>query len=280
MFNLEYIGKIQKYIDANLVSEKQILQLQNLGLSLQSVIKELDKGIGVLSIIKQEVDRQNSYFCNLAKRIKQLDEKHNKVYIKNHENIKKLADKCWFFPFLEFAINQQEELLSLLGNNSIDELEIELESFFKAEQQKIEQYIIQKYPCLKNFCSEVFFAHYNKKYYLSVPMFFTLVDSIASLSTVNAPYFFKDEYSKKAKIVKNNLDSNYFKNFYNLLVQNLYIGLQEDARQSHELSNSLNRHVVVHGLLNEYDWGNETDSLKAMSLAYFIAILFQKKEKK
>ena len=110
----------------------------------------------------------------------------------------------------------------------------------------------------KNLISEAFKAHKNKMYYSSTILFLSQVDGIGEGKIFRGKKALK-EYLSKGK---------HFDLFDNVLQEETAINVDTRKSKTNYFSD-LNRHGVMHGL--HFNYGNEKNSLKALSLLCFIS---------
>ncbi len=143
--------------------------------------------------------------------------------------------------------------------NTFNEKEHVLIDYYKKGLKEIEVLLLKNQLLQNKIISEAFKAHKNKMYYSSTILFLSLADGICE-----GKIFSGNKESKKSFF--DSKKSPYFTN--NTLLNETAIN--EDSRKDEtNFFSELNRHKVMHGLSNDY--GNEINSLKALSLLCFVS---------
>ncbi len=146
-----------------------------------------------------------------------------------------------------------------IHDNTFNENEYILIDYYKKGLKEIEVSLSKKHLVQNKIILEAFKAHKNKMYYSSTILFISLADGICE-----GKIFSGKKESKKAFF--DSKKSPYFTN--NTLLNETAIN--EDSRKdATNFFSELNRHKVMHGLYSDY--GNEINSLKALSLLCFVS---------
>jgi hypothetical protein len=131
------------------------------------------------------------------------------------------------------------------------------QNYYKNNLNLIETKLLNKHLDRNEIISEAFKAHKNKMYNSSVILFISQSDGICEGKIFSG---------NKKKDFFDSKKSSYFVN--NTLLNETAIN--EDSRKdSTAFFSELNRHKVMHGLTSDY--GNEINSLKALSLLCFVS---------
>jgi hypothetical protein len=144
-----------------------------------------------------------------------------------------------------------------IQNNTFNEKEHVLIDYYKNNLNDIESKLLKKHLDRNKIISEAFIAHKNKMFNSSTILFISQSDGICEgkifsgnkkkdfFDSKKSPYFVKKILLDETAINENTWKevSNYF--------------------------SELNRHKVMHGLTSDY--GNEINSLKALSLLCFVS---------
>ena len=170
----------------------------------------------------------------------------------------KLSNYGWYvsanFNFLDVL-----SIFQSIDENTFKQNEFILIDYYKKGLNKIEVSLLKKQLVKNKIISEAFKAHKNKMYYSSTILFISIADGICEGKI----------FSGKKEIKKSFFDSKKSHYFTNNILLN-ETAINEDSRKDEtNFFSELNRHKVMHGLSDDY--GNEINSLKALSLLCFVS---------
>lgn len=189
--------------------------------------------------------------------ISSIISKHLKIENEsNSKNLSILLNFGWYIPS-SFKIVEFNKLITLIKNDEYIESEILLIKFFKTNLNKIENRLINKHLNRENLIKEAFKAHKNKMYYSSTILFLSQSDGI----TKNKLFINSKKFNESIDFEKN-------PNFIEILGKESPLNVDTRKEKNINYFSDLNRHAVIHGISN--DFGNEINSLKALSLLCFI----------
>lgn len=168
----------------------------------------------------------------------------------------KLSNYGWYIP-AEFQLKQINELVSLFDSNQkeADDLIID---FFRKNIKSIEKKLIRRHIERKEIIKEAFKGHNAKMFHSSTILFISISDGLSECKIFQDTKNFnnKIDMTKNPEIIK---------------ILSVESPLNVDTRKKKNPSffSELNRHNVIHGM--KYDYGNEINSLKSLSLLCFIS---------
>jgi len=158
----------------------------------------------------------------------------------------------WYIPpFIEIRI--VFDIIKLFENDKIIEAENILINYFKKNLEKIKSALITRHSKRTDILNEAFLAHRKKLFYSSTIIFLSQADGICD------SIIFRGSEIKKIKTNKENHP------IINILAEkNSLTDYYSRKTKNSNYFSDLNRHGVMHGISNDY--GNELNSLKALSL--------------
>ena len=158
----------------------------------------------------------------------------------------------WYIPpFIEIRI--VFDIIKLFENDKIIEAENILINYFKKNLEKIKSALITRHSKRTDILNEAFLAHRKKLFYSSTIIFLSRADGICD------SIIFRGSEIKKIKTNKENHP------IINILAEkNSLTDYYSRKTKNSNYFSDLNRHGVMHGISNDY--GNELNSLKALSL--------------
>ena len=144
-------------------------------------------------------------------------------------------------------------------------VELVLEEHFRNQIRNIERRLLNAYPSRAPLLQDAFWAHYKRKFSLSIPVFLAQADGIwadlfkVSLFMRNERQKIFDQYSSKSKYM-------YLSSLLSPISNPIPLWMSQVERA--ESFENLNRHQVMHG--ESLNYGTETNSLKTISLLGYI----------
>ncbi len=185
-----------------------------------------------------------------------------------------LAERGWFFPIFN------EQIIVLIGfhqlalKGNIDKLDRQMNIFFENNFDRIRVYLSKRYPHRKHLLNSGMKAHETEEYELAILMFFSLIDGFC-WDAANCNYFRRK--NKKPEIsahVDNVLRRKFADAMLSALTNNLPIAYNEwERKDATKLYSNPNRHTVMHG--ESIDYGTKENSLKVLSLLYYVALALE-----
>lgn len=206
----------------------------------------------IQGIISPAFEQFNRSFHNLPPRIK--------------EALLLLGTHGWYMDE-EWTIPDLFQLIKGLSSGNIDEAEHALIEHFESRTDDIEKSIVKRFPQREKIIRAAFNAHRKEEYELSIPVLLAQTDGICKELVSEFLFIKENKKPRTAKYVERIVSDTFEAAFLSPLAQTLPIGASEHERP--EGFNELNRHMVMHG--ESLDYGNKTNSLKAISLINYVA---------
>ncbi len=195
--------------------------------------------------------------------------KHVEEVIKNTAGVvSTLARLGWFLPApSQLRAREMKAVRSLRGKNN-EEVEKFMCDLYEERLSIIHNSLCTRFPHRSEIIDQAFKAHIDELYALSVPVFLSQADGIfLELSGME-----KGVFSRRSGVPfsKSFIDKMGLDEFMQIFLQPLCSTTALNANEEERLVNPfiLNRHEVMHGLSTNY--GNKTNSLKAISFLFFI----------
>ncbi len=194
-------------------------------------------------------------------------------YIQNQahtEKLKNIADtldgiiddlsKYGWYINANFSINFILELANYVKQKNAKELENEIIKYYKHNIDGIRKNLLIKYNDRQILLEEAFNAHKREMYFSSTILFLSQADGLC-----DGNFFLLAKNKKKLKTFLNQKQSPD--------VVNIVLGKESaiDSWTGHKQKyfSDLNRHDIMHGYC--FDFGNEVNSFKALSLLCFMS---------
>ena len=227
------------------------------------------------------LDAAAEVFTTWAKSI-DWEDIHNRMLYLQHELPKELEDESiklmnrgWFIWFLEGAIDNFTEKMDSLFGKPDSKQDKYMESYVADNLNNFKDALIDSYPNRQGQIVDAFKAHESELYYSSIPTLLALAEGIGRDLYPGIGIFSKQRpNSSKVGLPKTDdvFDSiSGLEIFEEAVLKPLRVS-SEVTKTIHSPTNeeakSLNRHLIMHG--NSYQYGNKINSLKAISLVYFV----------
>ena len=219
---------------------------------------------------KIQVESANPFVSFLSDQ-ERADSDHENFYDRGiYYGIKKLAEYGWYINY-HFVPIMIVKAAGLINETST----VELDKFMKDELDPkltlIEEKLIGRHPARQLVLEAAFRAHRMGEHYLSIPVFLAQADGICEEGT-EYKLFLNDtkRQPKVAQWVKGKLAASLHKTLASALTD-------KGAFQLHHSSPNkiaITRHSILHGEC--IDYGNEINSLKAISLIAYLSDLVQR----
>lgn len=207
----------------------------------------------------------NTEIENAFNSIAKLAIEYNKEFHDKTKNALKISDEYtyllsnygWYIS-AEMSWKSVFDIFVALKNDNISFVNEQIISYYTRNIESIETTLIQKYPKRKSILLEAFKAHKMKMFFSSTILFISLTDGICDGK------LFRGKNALNSFFTENNV-SNRIKE---VLDKESAINVDTRKIDKSNYFSELNRHGVVHGL--HTDFGNEINSLKALSMLCFI----------
>jgi hypothetical protein len=177
-----------------------------------------------------------------------------------------LAEGGWYLD-LDMTLPQMWELGQALLRGEVTEAEDALIDYFEKRLDGIESLLISKVPHRAHLIRAAFRAHRQREYDLSIPVLLTQTDGICEDVINQSPFRTRDNRPCTAIYVDTIVADTFQAALLSPLARKLPINISKGQRAPG--SSALNRHAVLHG--EALDYGNRTNSLKAISLINYVA---------
>lgn len=225
-------------------------------------------------------------------KIKQVLEYLTKQLPKGIENLSvELANRGWFIWVWDFDTPLEEvvdKLSNLIGKCKEDQ-DNYLAGYITSQIEAIEQELLIEYPDRTKQIEDSFKTHKLKLYSASVPTLICLSEGICRDHYPRIGLYSKHTRDKKNKKPGMPKTNDIFDKIPPLEVYEEMVlkplKISSDVTKTirnpnNEEQKMFNRHLIIHGLSKEY--GTKANSLKAVSLAYFIhkSLCYLKKKSK
>lgn len=185
-----------------------------------------------------------------------------------------LGTHGWYLD-LEMPLSGLWKLEKALTDGNIAEAEDALVEYYESRIDKIEKSIVERFPNREKLIGAALNAHRRQEYELSIPVLLAQTDGICK-EVVNEYLFLKQNRKPRTAIyVEQVAADTYQAALLSPLAQTLPIGASEHERDAS--FSELNRHMVLHG--ESLDYGNKTNSLKAISLINYVAHVLKTEDK-
>jgi len=217
-------------------------------------------------LTRQIVDFKSSMQGIISPAFEQFNKSFHELPPRIKEALLLLGTHGWYMDE-EWTIPDLYQLIKGLSSGNIVEAEHALIEHFESRTDDIEKSIVKRFPQREKIIRSAFNAHRREEYELSIPVILAQTDGICK-ELVNEFLFMKEDRKPcTAKYVERIVSDTFEAAFLSPLAQTLPIGASE--RERPEGFNGLNRHMVMHG--ESLDYGNKTNSLKAISLINYVA---------
>lgn len=206
----------------------------------------------------------NAISEKIKEELKGIGEKLNETMGWVTANSITLSKYGWYLSD-KMSIVLWRDVFIAIHKNKTETLDKILMRYYRKNTNRIKSVLLEKFPERKEVISEMFMAQKKKMYFSSTLLFLSQADGICEGKLFKLSKN-KKEFNELLKTVNTN----------SILISTLGKKSAIDAWTG-EKSNyfsELNRHEVMHGLYNSY--GNEINSLKALSLLCFISDFYKK----
>jgi len=186
-----------------------------------------------------------------------------------------IAEHGWYFNVFDYTFPLVFGIAENLEMGNVTEVDEFMMDYYEKGLGEIEEYLVSKYPHRAHLLKPAFCAHRNGDYELSTLAFLTQVDGICWDCT-DCNFFLKKggkpqtaEYVEE-ELVRRSLTRAMLSILTHLLPISYSSWEREQWEEEHGRTFAfLNRHEVLHG--ESLDYGTEKNSLKAVSLLYYVA---------
>ena len=250
-----------EFMKSNFVNQQAFKALeasQSIAGSL-AVSETMKSVVTIQQVLKKSIKPHQSIelFVSKAEKIEEIFKNLEKLDLQKF--LDELAKIEWYLHIDEMPLPILSALSVAFQYKDIEKVNRIIIQYLRKNIDSIQYEIINSYPERQDALSEAFQAHKQGMYYSSISNLFTQVDGICK--TRSGKYLFiRSDRTEFAKRQPKSSD-------IRLLLSNnlapLWISHQRPAN-----FRGLNRHLVIHG--ESTDHGSEINSLKVISLLYFI----------
>ena len=185
------------------------------------------------------------------------------------ETLLLLGENGWYLD-LEMDLPFLWKLRNILDEGNIAKAEDALIEYYEGRTAEIEKILLNKFPHRIHLIKAAFIAHQREEYCLSIPVLLTQTDGICK-EVVRQYLFMKSKGRPQTAIYVDQIAADSFMTaLLSPLAETLPINASERERPTN--FTGLNRHMVLHG--ESLDYGNKTNSLKAISLINYVSHIF------
>ncbi len=180
-----------------------------------------------------------------------------------------LMNRGWFIWFLDGSMDDFSVKINNLINKDKEEQDRYMEEYIKTEIYNLKQSLLENHPNRKGQIEAAFEAHEQKLYYCSVPTLLAISEGIGRDLYPGIGLYSKKDGRPKTGDLFGSVSG--LEVFEESVLKPLKVSSEVTCTISAPTNDEkrfLNRHLIMHGLSEQY--GNELNSLKAISLAYFV----------
>lgn len=182
-------------------------------------------------------------------------------------DVKYLSNHGWFLDlFVEVDFPRKMVLLYESGEHyEADQLIL---NHYSSKIESIEQTLIKRHPNRSDIIKQIFYAHKNEKFFISIPSIYSQIDGIC-LDFTKKQFFKKNRETWKPEFLDEIENIN--KSIYDFILAPLEINTPINSHESNlkDFPIRLNRHEIMHGI--DIDYGTKLNSFKSISLLYYVS---------
>lgn len=232
--------------------------------TLQSIAEKLNRHFHRIQSIRRRIEWRDEFIQRILERqlrIKYWLEEQPK---RDRQSLMKLAQRGWFLG-PHWPVSAIPKLGAAIVEEP-DEVDMDVAQYIRGHLDNIEIRLVELYPRRSHLFTEGFWAHRQRRYALSIPVFLSQADGL-----------FYDRFDKNLFMTKGRTEavSDFGSEVIGLFFQAVLhplgesIPLWEGTHYLEENFEGLNRHQVLHGI--RMDYGTEINSLRAISFLDYLA---------
>jgi hypothetical protein len=231
-------------------------------IDIQKSLENIDKISQVIA--DSPIQKYFEQFKNIGQEISE----HLK---KTPESLTLLANYGWYLNF-DSGINLPNKLGQLIQEDKIEDVDEYLIEYYNENVDRMFNDLSNHFPERKEIFIQILASHKQKQYYLAIPCILAQIDGICFDSTTRK-FFIKEKKNKDFKFLPEiaeefaNISSSVADAFSRPIFYQTPISSHESKLDNFPVQ--LNRHLIMHGLDKNY--GNEKNSLKCMSLLFYLS---------
>lgn len=263
-----------KKINNEIIISPEVLEKLNLTMEKAQVISR-----ELATAMQPALENIQKMQENLAPLIQELAEGFERFRKEAPESTKVMAEHGWY-PTMHMMPGDTIALAEKIKNEEVDSVNLWMMVHLNEYYSILKKDVIKKFSHRNEPLKEAFWAHENKKFYLSVPVFLAQADGICQELTqfklFGAKKIEKNVYKPYTEKWANQLSTDFITG---ILIEPLkHKGGLNKHRKEPKVDGLVTRHQVLHG--ESYDYGKEIHSYRALSLLYFVSeIVYKAKEK-
>lgn len=225
------------------------------------------------ALIKSATESLTSVIAHYDERIQKVNKAMQNAIAETPESLKILANDGWYLPF-DVTPNIVLEASGLWQSGQEEKANQLLINFFDEEIEFIKRELLSRFPHRANPITEAIDAHQQKKFYLSIPVFFSQAEGVCEELTGKRFFSSKDGRPLTRSWAEEFNSDSILSLFTEPLKEIGVVRLNQRGR----VPIGINRHDVLHG--SSVDYGKEINSYKALSLLWYFgdAIYAMKQE--
>jgi hypothetical protein len=212
-------------------------------------------------------EEQRAFFRQFLETIESIRTSMPKMLVDIEQALIILAEKGWYTPVFgevpAFIVGLAHDIL----NGKEKRVDRTLIKMYKDREEELVADMVRKFPHRRQPIKAAFKAHYQKEYYLSIPVFLAQIEGI--FNELVEQRFFKIRKGKGEPFAKQALEMLSKDGFSKAAIGPLLRLNEVNRPQVPNNPSGLNRHDVLHGDSNDY--GNEINSYKTLSLLVYIS---------
>jgi hypothetical protein len=184
-----------------------------------------------------------------------------------------LPEYAWFFD-PEMGADAFFDLADLIDGKDEAAIDQSMIAHFRARFDEIERRLSITQEKRNDILAEAFKAHSEQRYVLAIPVFLAQADGV-SRELIGAEYFTRSRSEKLVNALLREVAEDFFMSaaLRTLLPVGAIRGPSDERKDG-----SFNRHSIMHGC--DFDYANEMNSLKAISLLNFMNEMNESKRKR
>lgn len=182
-----------------------------------------------------------------------------------------LANYGWYLN-LDSGVSLPNELGQLIREEKIEEVDEFLIEYYNENMDRMFNDLSNHFPERKEIFIQILESYKQKQYFLVIPCVLAQIDGICFDSTTRK-FFIKEKKNKDLSFLPEiaeefaNITSSVADAFSRPIFYQTPISSHESKLENFPVK--LNRHLIMHGI--DKDYGNEKNSLKCMSLLFYMA---------
>ncbi len=261
---LRLIAEIRKSMHA--------YDLESLEETLQH--KVLDPAESLRTLLPPNFSETNRFLKEVERNFGDIEQGWGELSDRVTEALLFLAEKGWFFPIFD------KQIVTLLGfhelalEGDLQQLDRQMIYFFEKRFDEVKRYLVGRYPHRKHLLHSGIKAHRVGEYELAILAFFSQVDGFC-WDAADCNYFRKNGGKPEISIhVDIAIHRKFAQAMLSALINNLPVAYNLWERKSTpKPCSGPNRHTIMHG--EALDYGTKENSLKALSLLYYVALALE-----